>query len=106
MPLYDAHCPGCGWEGEALQPAVADRVVAYCERCKGPLEIAAFGRPAIHGFTEHFDRGLGEIVKSRAHKKALLKEKGFVETGGEIPSEPTRPRSKSSCAATNERKRN
>ncbi len=32
---------------------------------------------------EHFNRGLGEVVKGRADYRAKLKEKGMVEVGNE-----------------------
>lgn len=35
----------------------------------------------FHG--EYWDAGLGEVVKSRQHRKKLMKEKGLEEVGNE-----------------------
>ena len=32
---------------------------------------------------EYYDHGLGEVVKSRQHRKSLMKDKGVVEVGNE-----------------------
>lgn len=37
----------------------------------------------IMDIPEHFNRGLGEVVRGRAEYRALLKEKGLIEVGNE-----------------------
>lgn len=81
MPIYDFKCPTCG--------TVTDVYAHMDEREKmhscGQTMTRLISTPNITpDIPQYLDENLGEtpvLVKSRRHRKQLMKERGLVEIG-------------------------
>jgi len=70
--IYTVKCKNCGRRFEAWAK-VADRHNIYCE-CGGRTEIIITPPHIIPDLEPEWDDGLGYYVKSRQHKRELLKK--------------------------------
>jgi putative FmdB family regulatory protein len=90
MPIYELECDYCGLRSEhhlGMNDSLDDWL--DCPQCTGKIcrrHNRIYSVPTIQGDTvaggcsyEYFDDGLGEYVKSKKHRKELMKEKGLTE---------------------------
>jgi putative FmdB family regulatory protein len=87
MPLYDCRCPECG-EKEDIWARI-DELSPKCPECgRGMMRLISPTR-IICDITPYFDENLadakkcpdGQWVKSRQHRKVIMKEQGLAEIG-------------------------
>ena len=78
--IYAVRCsnPECGSEFETWAK-VKGRHRIRCNKCGAKVDIVITPVAVIPDIDEEFDVGIGEVVKSRQHKKKLLKEKGLYQ---------------------------
>lgn len=87
MPLYDCKCPNCG-EIEDIWARI-NEINPKCPRCSREMERLISPTRIICDIEPYFDDNLadsktspqGQWVKSRQHKRQLLKEQNLREIG-------------------------
>jgi len=101
MPRYEFECSICGWHGLLKRP-MSHSDEAYCPDCKETMErvFTPLGLPYTqipkvdnHDFNNGqgvYDRGLGEVVYSRQHRRQIMKRKGLHEVSKYDKDEFTR----------------
>jgi len=82
MPLYDFACPICGIIEASVKIGVEKTA---CQRCGSQMQ-RLFSPPKniICDLEPYLDENIGHepiYVKSKRHKRGLLKEKGLVMIG-------------------------
>ena len=87
MPIYDYHCPNCG----DLQDiwAKIDEMEMQCSECMAPMTRLISPTRIMCDIEPYFDENLGDAkkcpegqwVKSRQHRKNIMKEQGLREIG-------------------------
>lgn len=83
MPLYDYKCTNCIREDLDVV-AKPDQYERVCGTCGGAMERQLPTPSIIPDIEPYLDEHMGHepvYVKSRQHKKALLRERGLVMTG-------------------------
>lgn len=81
MPFYDYRCPKCNREFDAYNE-IYDKDKQLCDNCGEFMKTIIKTVPQIimgDLREEGYNPGLGEFVKSKSHKKRLMKEKNVVE---------------------------
>jgi putative FmdB family regulatory protein len=85
MPLYEYRCrtEPCGELTEAIR-SVADREdCPSCSHCGGNTrKIISFTQAVHPDFAPYYDDNLETHIKSKQHRKKVMKEKGLVEAYG------------------------
>jgi putative FmdB family regulatory protein len=86
MPLYDYDCQGCGEQKDVW--AEIEEVALSCPHCGYPMERLISPTSIIPDIEPYVDEHMNEpgstenvVVKSRRHKRQLLKDRGLVEVG-------------------------
>ena len=82
MPIYDYICTKCGKVSDVW--ATMDERTKRCPKCKRKMSRLIARSNIITDLIPHVDENMGHepvYVKSRQHKKQLLKEKGLVAIG-------------------------
>lgn len=87
MPLYDYKCENCGIIEDIWAGIEEDRL--NCPYCQGFMTRLISVVRIICDIEPYFDENLadakkspnGQWVKSRQHRKKLMKEQGLVESG-------------------------
>ena len=94
MPRYEFECSSCGWHGLLKRP-MSHCGEADCPDCKEAMErtfttlsLPNAQSPKVdnHDFNNGmgaYDRGLGEVVYSRKHRRQIMKQKGLPPTDKE-----------------------
>ncbi len=89
MPRYEYKC-GCGWHGLLIRP-LEECAATGCPACGQvmPRTYTAMGMPytqsplidnrEFNNGLGVFDRGLGEVVMSRKHRREIMERKGLQE---------------------------
>jgi len=104
MPTYEFECNTCGWHGLLKRP-MSHCGEGYCPDCKEAVErtftilsLPNAQSPKIdnHDFNHGlgvYDKGLGEVVCSRKHRREIMKRKGLHEVSkydkDEFTKDPT-----------------
>jgi len=84
MPMYDFECAVCGRTFESFAH-VDGRYDIVCPYCGGQANVVILSTPAVHfDIDPYYDKGLGCVVKSRADKRAKMREKGLEEDDGSL----------------------
>lgn len=96
MPTYDYICPKCDCAFDVVLSirAYSQETVSQCPSCENPCgkddrDFKKMRRTHFIGTSvqnAEFNPGLGCVVKNRAHKDELMKEKGVVEVGNDYGS--------------------
>ena len=85
MPAYDYYCNTCEKTFEYVS-AVAERTSASCPTCGATVPgIERLWTPPLGDniFVAYFDNGLNTTVRSWAHRKQIMKERGLEEIGND-----------------------
>lgn len=90
MPRYEYTCKKCEWHGLLWKP-MKERNNASCPLCRSTIErtYTVMGlhntqSPAMdnHGYNNGqgvYDKGLGEVIRSRRHRQEVMDKKGLHE---------------------------
>ena len=81
MPIYEYRCDLCGEVTDAYR-SVADRDQAPECLCGGKTQ-KIISRSRVHGdFAPYYDENLETHIKSKQHRKKVMKEQGVSEMIG------------------------
>jgi len=82
MPIYEYRCPGCHELTEAYRRVSERNDAPACRACGGATnKIISAGR--VHpDFSPYYDDNLEAWVKSKQHRKKIMREQGVVEAYG------------------------
>jgi putative FmdB family regulatory protein len=81
MPIYDYQCTnGCGTIADVF--AKMDDKVITCPHCGADCKRLIAVQQAVHGDMEYYDDNLETYIKSRKHRKQVMREKGVSERYG------------------------
>jgi len=82
MPIYDYQCPHCGIKTNVWAHINDDCLP--CPDCGQPMTRLISPAHIIPDIEPYQDKEMGHepvVVKSRQHKKQLLRERGLIERG-------------------------
>jgi putative FmdB family regulatory protein len=82
MPLYDYECRNCGKVNDVIAPVAADTLACKCGASM--KRLFSFRVNINPDYEPYYDENIsktGEWVKSRQHRRELMKENGLVEVG-------------------------
>lgn len=90
MPVYDLICTGCRRLVEDVICKVAERNNRACPDCgermgvkpTAALPINTGGEHAVGKFYPRYDRGLGMVVQSHAHRQRICLERNLIPLEG------------------------
>jgi putative FmdB family regulatory protein len=89
MPHYEYRCEPCDHEFEVFKSMSEYATPESCPKCQGSThKLISKPNGFINAAVEHpeYNPGLGCVVKNRAHRAQIAKEKGLEEVGNEKPS--------------------
>lgn len=81
MPLYVYECELCAKTQDELR-SIADRNAPLACKCGGSMKKIIGGHAVISDVEPYFDENLEAYVKSRQHRRALMRERGVDEKIG------------------------
>lgn len=85
MPEYEYECQKCGFITELfMMPSELDKQKAFCGQCQGEMKRNIVLSNIQEDYKPYFDENIndqGEFVKSRKHRKELMKLNNLVEIG-------------------------
>ena len=79
--LYSYQCSGCGAIREEFRSVAARNDPLTCS-CGQPMAKMLGGHRVIGDMKPYYDENLQAYVKSRQHRKQLMKEQGVSEAYG------------------------
>jgi len=92
MPLYSLECKECGDLDEHLQGSQDSNLIVLCDMCGAemtrlgnrayyadPINIQGDTCAGSENYSNYFDDGLDTFVKSRDHRKQIMKDRGLTE---------------------------
>jgi putative FmdB family regulatory protein len=81
MPLYTYTCDRCGKEADEFR-SVAERNAPLDCSCGAPMKKIIAGSRVIGDLQPYYDDNLESFVKSRQHRREVMREKGVSEKFG------------------------
>lgn len=82
MPLYEYACLSCERHTDAYRSVAERNDAPACPCCGGRTrKVISLSRP-IGDMAPYYDENLEAFVKSRQHRKVLMKERGVSEKYG------------------------
>ena len=87
MPYYDLQCKNCGAIHENVFARIRDVESVLCHRCFSSTRVLLSPFTAVCDIEAYMDENLASpddggkpvLVKSKQHKRQILKEKGLYE---------------------------
>lgn len=86
----DYECNACGHEDgcdATNEEQEYDKSVVVCDECGSSDVKVLFPRAAIDRFSErfpYFDRGLGVMLRSKAHRREVCRQRGVIPVDGDL----------------------
>lgn len=81
MPLYDYECERCGKQRDEFR-SVADRNNPLSCECGSPMKKIISGYRVIGDLDPYYDDNLDTYVRSKQHRKEVMREQGVSEKFG------------------------
>lgn len=81
MPLYSYLCSACDKEKDEYRSVSQRNRCPKCDACDKPMVKIITGY-AVHGDVDYYDENLEIRVKSKQHRKQLMRERGVTEKYG------------------------
>lgn len=83
MPTYEYRCPKCGIFD--IVQSIHDNPLVNCPTCNSDISRIITGGTGfiLDVHDTYYDVGLGMHITSKAHRKAVMKERNLVEVGNE-----------------------
>lgn len=88
MPIYPYRCDDCSYHFEIPKPLANIEDKERCQSCGSSKTKRTIGLSAIEASSAaqpYYNPGLGCVIKSKSHKKQVMKELGVEEVGTTSP---------------------
>lgn len=82
MPLYSYTCDACGASKDEFRKIDERNKAPDCDLCKLKMKKIISGYSVVNDVEPYYDDNLQSYVKSKQHRKALMKEQGVAERFG------------------------
>ncbi len=84
--IYEYHCDTCNLSFDVIKSAKYYNTTETCTCGEVARKIFSISRPIIDKTQPEYNPGLGQVVKSKSHRKEIMKQRGLIEIGNEKPS--------------------
>lgn len=82
MPLYAYQCPACGGTKDEFRKLAQRNDCPECDSCCVKMQKLLGGHSVIGDFAPYWDDNLQAGIKSKQHRKQVMKEQGVSEKFG------------------------
>jgi putative FmdB family regulatory protein len=82
MPLYTYLCPDCGATTDEFRKIAERNDCPECELCKVSMQKLIGGHSVIGDVEPYWDDNLQTGIKSKQHRKEIMREQGVSEKYG------------------------
>lgn len=85
--IYEYECEECNIKRDVIKPVREYNTPEKCFECgKGMRKLISISRPIVDSMQPEYYHSLGTVVKSKRHRRELMKARGLVEVGSEKPN--------------------
>lgn len=84
--IYEYECDTCNIKFDVVKSVDLYNRTEHCTCGKEARKLFNTSRPIVDRTQPEYYPSLGQVVKSKAHKKEIMARKGLVEVGNEKPS--------------------
>lgn len=84
--IYPYQCDGCDTYIEQIKPVSQHTSVITCACGENMYQIYSIAKPIVDNMQAEYYPSLGTVVKSKQHRRELMKARGLVEVGNESVS--------------------
>lgn len=80
--IYTYECNECGWQQDEFRKLETRNQCPRCDNCKSETHKIIANYAAIPDVEPYFDDNLQSYIKSKQHRKEVMKEQGVAEKFG------------------------
>jgi hypothetical protein len=83
--IYNYECDKCNVSFDVIKPVNLYNRPEPCTCGEIARKTFSISRPIIDKTSNEYNPALGTVVKNKAHKQELMKQRGLIEVGNEKP---------------------
>ena len=81
--IYPYECNTCSATTEFIRPVSMHTHIESCQCGSDMRQVYSLARPIVDNMESEYYPSLGAVVKSKRHRREIMKRQGLIEVGNE-----------------------